>query len=146
MKTFVQTPQINSSTKIENTTCANLLGLYTTVEETLKKCHNIQEIKNNSILDSLKNRTWNYLYVTPKGMDNAIHNWVEFRTMHNISLPISLEDELAIIFYIYICHDTNKQETIKSIFSQIWANEVLPFVKELCWENTTIHYPIEDTF
>jgi len=142
---FAQNTLDHSPTKTK-THCPNIIGLYQAIDSTIEASHNIQTLPPNDSLERMKLRAWYYNYVHPQWMDEAIHMWVEFRSQNNISIPVGLDDELAIIFYLYICHDTDKEQVLESILENISAPELIKVLRPLCNEENIIIKNVSNNF
>lgn len=127
-------------------TCPNVLGLYGVIDTVIERAHEVQGVENKTPLDSIRKRAWYSLYVHPKWMDTAIDRWVDFRTQNSIQLPISLEDELAIIFYLYLCHDDNKEKHMKDICNNLGIPGVTKSIIPLCGKDNIISSDIQERF
>lgn len=113
-------------------TCSNLIGLYQVIESVVWKAHEVRNIEEQDVLGKMRQRAWYFLYTNPKWMDDAMHEWVEFRNSHWVSVPLCLEDEIALIFYIYIYHDSNKWEHVQDLLKWICNPDTIESITHLC--------------
>ena len=117
-------------------TAIHEIGLYWIIDSIIKKAHETVEMSDTSKLWNLRRRLWYFAYTDTKIwlLGDAITLWKEYRNKNNISLPLSHEDELTLIFYIYIYHEEadTKVQNIHEILARLGVTNIPNSLIEMC--------------
>lgn len=129
-------PQIREKTPEKKDIFLDILWLYSAIDRVIEASRTIIELPSHDTIERLRLRTGYYAYTDSQShmIWMAIEAWKGFRNTHALTLPIKNEDELALIFYIYICHDKEKEITLRKILSELWVKDGMEDIISL-WEN-----------
>jgi hypothetical protein len=118
--------------------CTDVLWLYSVIEKVTQKAHDTHMLTPRWSIESMRQKVWYFAYTDTNLAITweAIELWKSFRRESLMSLPICLEDELAIIFYIFIYHEKPeiKKNAIVSILRWLWIKDIPKEILILCQE------------
>lgn len=126
----------------------DLIGLYGVIDRVIEKAHSTIEMSKDTKLWNLQKRLWYFAHtdIQLSLLGDGIEAWKRYRDSSSLSLPLSLEDELTLVFYIFIYHEASEKkiQTLRALLSELWILDIPNSLLQLCKEQVLEKKPLPE--